>query len=693
MSRANTTLRVAELDFNSIRNNLKTYLSSQSEFTDYNFEGSGLSVLLDILAYNTYYNSYYLNMVANEAFLDTAQIRQNILSQAKLINYVPTSPHASEAMINIRVTPTASENQVVDTLTLNRYTRLLGADIEGKSYPFVTVNANTASKSGNSFFFPNVWIRQGEVITQQFAMTANNKVAKFEIPSANVDTHTISVTVQESAANSYAEEYLISTDITQVTANSRVYFLEENEKLTYNIQFGDDVLGYRPKIGNIVIVTYIDTQGSMGNDVSKFNFIDPINQIYTGNVRVSTVSSSRTGADKEDIERIRLRAPQFYAAQNRCVTTRDYETILTKEYQNIDAVSIWGGEENDPPVYGKVYISVKTKGYYTLTNLEKENIKNNLIKTKNVVTVTPVIVDPNYIFVTVRGRVYYNSALTSKSSTELLELVKQAAFDYADAELNTYRSTFKKARLQSYIEKADPSITGSDITIFLQSRKQIDKTKSQKYYYYFNTPIERGTFTNKLYSFPQITVLDSGLINRNVFYEEVPNSFTGVDEIELLTPGRDYISANVSITGDGTGATATAKVINGKVISIELTNKGINYSRALVTITDDGSVGTEATAKAILQAKNGTLRTYYYDTLGNKIIVNSSAGTIDYETGEIVLNAIQPSAVVSNDYYDLDILTMNIVSGTEIIQPLRNRILTMDQNNIQTVTLEMVAEK
>ena len=173
----------------------------------------------------------------------------------------------------------------------------------------------------------------------------------------SVDTDTISVTVQESAANSYAEEYLISTDITQVTANSRVYFLEENENLNYNIQFGDDVLGYRPKIGNIVIVTYIDTQGSMGNDVSKFNFIDPINQLYTGNVRVSTVSSSRTGADKEDIDRIRLRAPQYYAAQNRCVTTRDYETILTKEYQNIDAVSIWGGEDNDPPVYGKVYIS------------------------------------------------------------------------------------------------------------------------------------------------------------------------------------------------------------------------------------------------------------------------------------------------------------------------------------------------
>ena len=246
---------------------------------------------------------------------------------------------------------------------------------------------------------------------------------------------------------------------------------------------------------------------------------------------------------------------------------------------------------------------------------------------------------------------------------------------------------------QSYIEKADPSITGSDITIYLQSRQIIDTTKSKKYYYRFKTPIERGTFTNKLYSFPQITVLDSGLVNRNVFYEEVPNSFTGVDSVELLTPGRDYISANVTITGDGTGATATAKTVNGKVISIDITNKGINYSRALVVIADDGKVGSEATAKAVLQARNGTLRTYYYDNLGNKIIVSDDAGTIDYDTGEIVLSAIQPSAVVANDYYDTDFLTFNIVSGTEIIQPLKNRILTMDENNIQTVQLEIVAEK
>ncbi len=693
MSRANTTLRVSELDFNSIRNNLKTYLNSQSEFTDYNFEGSGLSVLLDILAYNTYYNSYYLNMVANEAFLDTAQVRQNILSQAKLINYVPTSKHAAAAKVNVRITPTSTESQTIDYITIDKYTRLLGADIEGTNYPFVTVNANTAHKSNGSYYLPNVRIIQGEVITQQFSMSANNKTARFELPSANIDTHTLTITVQESSANSYTEEYILSTDITEVTANSRIYFVEENENLNYTIQFGDNVLGYRPKVGNIVIATYVDTQGTDGNAVSKFNFIEPIASAFTGNVRVTTVESSSGGSDKEDIDRIRLRAPQYYTAQNRCVTVRDYETLITKDYPNIDAVSIWGGEENDPPVYGKVYISLKTKGYYTLTNLEKENIKNNLVAERNVITVTPVIVDPEYIFVTVRGKVYYNPSLTTKASTEILNLVKQAAYDYADAELNTYRSTFKKSKLQSYIEKADSSITGSDLRIYLQSRQKIDKAQQRKYYYDFKTTIERGTFTDKLYSFPQITVLDSSLISRNVFYEEVPNSFTGVDSIELITPGRDYTTSTyVTITGDGTGATAEATIVNGKVNSITVTNKGINYSRAIVTITDpDG--GVEATAKAVLEARNGTLRTYYYDDLGNKNIVSSDAGTIDYDTGLIVINAIQPSAIVANDYYDTDVLTFNVVSGSEIIIPLRNRILTMDENNVQTVQLEIVAEK
>ena len=690
MSSANTALRVADLDFNSIRNNLKTYLKGQSEFSDYNFEGSGLSVLLDILAYNTYYNSFYLNMAANEAFLDTAQVRQNILSQAKLINYIPASKRGAHAQVSIRVTPTTSENQTISYIVLDKYTRLLGADIDGTNYPFVTVNANTAQKSGGSFYFPNVWIKQGEVITQQFAMTSNNITGRFEIPSANVDTETLTITVQESSTNNYTEEYVVSTDITELSQNNRIYFVEENENLNYTIQFGDGVIGYRPKVGNIVIATYLDTSGVVANDISKFNFIEPIGSAYSGNVKVTTVQSSDLGSDKEDINRIRLRAPQVYAAQNRAVTVRDYEALILKDYQHIDAVSIWGGEENDPPVYGKVYISLKTKGYFTLTNLEKDNIKNGLIRNRNVITVTPVIVDPDYIFVTVRGKAYYNTTLTTKTSNELLEVIKNAVFDYTDAALNNYQSVLKKSKLQSSIETSDPAITGSDLSVFLQSRKVIDLTTSKKYTFSFKTPIQKGTFTNKLFTYPQITVLDSSQTSRNVFYEEVPDSFTGVDMVDIVNPGINYTSANVTINGDGTGATAKATIENGRIVSIQVTNKGVNYSRALIQIEGNG---TEAEAKAVLQARNGTLRTYYYNTLGNKIIVDSNAGTIDYDSGEVVLNSIKPLAVLDNDFYDTNVLTMNVVAGEEVIPPLRNRILALDTSNIQSVQLEMVAEK
>lgn len=687
---SNTALQVSDLDFNSIRNNLKTYLNSQSEFTDYDFEGSGLSVLLDLLAYNTYYNSFYLNMAANEAFLDTAQIRENIISHAKAINYVPMSSRAAKSLINITVTPTTSEDQTKSYIVLDKYTRLMGADINGVSYPFVAINSNTAYKSAGVFSFANVYIQQGEVVTQQFAMTANNNLARFELPSANIDSSSLIVRVQQSSTNTYTETYQVSTDITNVSANTRAYFLEENERLNYTIQFGDNILGYRPKNGNIIIATYVDTQGSVANNVSKFSFIDPIGGVYRGNVIVNTVQKSYGGTDKESIDQIRFRAPQYYTSQNRCVTATDYEALITKDFNNIDAVSIWGGEDNHPPVYGKVYMSLKTKGYYALTNIEKENIKTSLINNRNVITVTPEIVDPDYAFVLVGGRVTYNPNLTSKTATELFEIVKQAILQYSQDELNTFKSTFRKSKLQYYIEQCEPSITGSDIIVYLQNRKLIDTTLNKKYVVNFNTALKKGTFSEKLYTYPQITVYDTSGTSRNVFYEEVPESYTGVDYIDILNSGINYTRANVTITGDGVGAVATPTIVNGRIVSIEVTNKGTGYSRAIVTINGDG---TEGAAIPRLEAKNGILRTYYYDTVGNKIVVNPTAGTIDYETGIIGVNSIKPTAVVKNDFYDTNVLSINAVPDGEIIPPQRNRILAIDETNAQSIQLEMIAEK
>lgn len=692
MATSNTALQVADLDFFGIRNNLKEFLRSQSTFTDYDFEGSGMSVLLDVLAYNTYYNSFYLNMAANESFLDTAQVRNNILSHAKNINYVPDSAHGSLSKINIVVTPSSAEDQVTNVITLEKYTRLLGQDKNGVNYPFVTINSNTAYKSAGSFTFSNVYVRQGEVITQQFAVSANNTSRRFQIPSANVDTDTLVVTVQESASNTTTSSYTLAEDLTTITANSKVYFLEEDDQLNYTIYFGDDVLGYRPKNGNIVIATYLDTVGSVSNNISKFHFTDPVGGPgYRDNINITAVESSYGGSDKEDIEKIRFRAPYHYTAQNRAVTVADYESLITKDYNNIDSVSIWGGEDNDPVVYGKVYMSLKTRGYYVLSNLEKEKIKNDLVEKRNVLTIVPEIVDPDYVFLMIQGKVTYNPSLTSLTASEIKTIVNNAIKKYNDDELAKFKSTFKKSKLQYYIENAERSITGSDIVVYMQKRLPLSINQTKNYTINFNAPLKKGDFIEKVYSFPAFTVIDSGSVLRSVFVEEVPNSFTGVDSIKIVNAGSAYYTTpTITITGDGTGATAVAEVTGeGRIKSIKITNRGINYSRASVTITGEGS---EASAIPVLEARNGTLRTFYYKSNGEKVIVNENAGRINYDTGRIEFNAITPLAVSPNDFYDTNVVSVNVVPNGDIIYPLRNRILAIDENNYQSIQIEVVAE-
>lgn len=691
MATSNSTIKVAELDFFKIKDNLKNFLRSQSTFTDYDFEGSGMSVLLDVLAYNTYYNGFYLNMAANEAFLDTAQIRNNLLSHAKNINYVPASAQGALSKINIVVTPTTAEDQTLNVLTLDKYTRLLGQDVDGVNYPFVTIYSNTVSKSAGSFTYANVMIKQGEVITQQYTVSANNVLRRYNIPSANVDTTSLVVTVQESSSNTYTTVYNRAQDLTVIKSDSKVYFVEENDNLQYSIYFGDDILGSKPKSGNIVIVTYLDTVGAVSNNISNFTFVEAVGGKYRNSVTVTSTQSSYGGVDKETDEQIRFRAPYFYTSQNRAVTTNDYETLITKDYNNIDSVAIWGGEDNIPVVYGKVFMSLKTKGFYALSNLEKENIKTTLIKNRNVLTIIPEIIDADYIFLQIRGKVSYNPSLTSKTSSELLDIVKSSIIDFSNRELNTFKSTFRKSKLQFYIENCEPSITGSDIYLYMQKRVPITLNQSKNYFVRFNSPLSKGDFIEKLYTFPGVTVRDSGLVEREVFIEEVPNSFTGVDSVNIINSGINYDSSTrVTIAGDGTGATADALVVNGKIKTITVTNRGINYSRASVLITSD--IGSEAAAVPILEARNGTLRSFYYRTNGEKVIINENAGTINYDTGLVTISSLNPLSVTDNEFYDTNILTVNVVPEDEIIPPLRNRILAVDDNNYQSIQIEMIAE-
>ena len=693
MSTANTSLRVTELDFLSIRNNLKTFLRSQNQFQDFDFEGSGMAVLLDVLSYNTHYMGYYLNMVGNEMFLDTAQLRASVLSHAKNLNYVPRSQKGALVRADILVTPTVTEDQNTSVITLDKFTKFLGQDIDGINYQFIAINSNTAAKDSGAFSFSDVYLKQGEINTLQYLMDPTNTTRRFTIPSANVDTDTITITVQESSSNTTTTEYKLAEDITELKSNTAAYFIEEIEDQTYTFYFGDDVIGKKPKDGNIIICNYLDTVGSIANNISKFYQSDHIAGLYRNNVSITAANSSYGGTDKETISQVKFRAPYFYTTQNRAVTIKDYETILIKDYNNIDAVAVWGGEDNLPVVYGKVYLSFKTKGNFKLTNYEKEQIKKDIIRRRNVLTVTPEIVDPDYTYILVKGQVNYNSTLTSLSSNEILAFVKAAISDYVDDELNKFTTSFRKSKLQAYIENSEKSITGSDLTIYVQKRVPL-LLKNSAYDVNFNLPLQKSDYNNRLYTTPEIQTFDINGTSRNIFFEETPRSATGIDEITVLNGGSNYFSEpTVTIVGDGTGATAKAVFSGGVISKITVADRGINYTYANITITPNES-GSGATAIARLEAKVGTLRSYYFKSDGTKVILNTDAGTIDYVTGAVYLNSFTSSTgTPENRYYDIDVFTINIPSEKDIILPLRNRILTIDENDPLAIQITMYAEQ
>lgn len=689
---ANTTITVTDLDFNSIKNSLKTFLRSQSKFQDFDFEGSGMSVLLDVLALNTHYNAYLLNMVGNEMFLDTSKLRQSTVSHAKMINYVPESSHGAETRINLVVTPSNVEDQVTNILTLDKYFRFIGSDIDGINYPFVAINSNTVSKVGNSFTFANVVIKQGDVITRQFLMSPSNTKRRFELPSANIDTDTLVVTVQESSSNTLTSVYSQAQDLTEITANSNVFFIEENEKGNYTVYFGDDVIGRKPKNGNIINITYLDTVGSIGNKINNFSIISSVGGLYNDNVAISSWGSTYSGTDKESIEQIKYRAPYYYSAQNRAVTEYDYETLLLKDYPNIDSIAVWGGENNDPPVYGKVFLSLKTKENYFLTNIEKESIKEDLIRNRNVLTVIPEIVDPSYTYVLVKGRVYYDPNLTSLSQGAIQTFVRAAVIDYRNDNLNTFNATFQKSKLQQYVEDSEQSITGSDIKTFLQKRTELTLNQTKNYTFEFDVPIKKGDIRIALSSYPAVTVIDKNFVPRNVFFEEVPSINSGIAGFRIFSGGINYsVPPTITISGDGIGASAIARVAGGRVVSVEMTNKGTGYSRVAVNVTSE--VGSGIRIEPILETRVGNLRTYYIKENGEKVIVNDNAGTIDYDMGKVVLTSLTPTALVSNQYYDTNVLAISVPVENEIVTTSQNRIIDIDENDPLSIQIDVYSNQ
>ena len=392
----NKKLRVTELDFDDIKENLKVFLKSQTEFKDYDFEGSGMNILLDTLAYNTHYLGFNANMLANEMFLDSSVLRSSVVSHAKALGYEVSSPRASVATVNVTLTTSAS------TRTMSAGT-VFTTTVDGTSYQFVTVGDITATNTGTSVPFDGVKIYEGSYVTTRYTVDSTDVDQKFTLADARADTTTLTVKVQNSSSDTTTTTYTKATDITQLSSSSTVYYLQETDSGLFEIYFGDGVVSKALSDGNIVILQYVVTNKDLANGASSFSSPSSIDGETT--ITVTTVANASGGAEGESINSIKLNAPLDYASQGRAVTVDDYKTYTKKLFPNTQAVSVWGGEDgsydtstgvSSNPEYGKVFISIKSTTGEDLTTEQKSNLVTAFAPYK-VASVTPVIVDQETI--------------------------------------------------------------------------------------------------------------------------------------------------------------------------------------------------------------------------------------------------------------------------------------------------------
>lgn len=688
MATANSGLQITNLDFGSIKSSLKTFLGQQDTLKDYNFDASALSVLVDLLAYNTQYNAYYLNMVANEMFLDSSVQRNSVVSHAKLLNYTPRSAVASKASIKLQV------NQVgTSTLTLPKFTPFISEAIDGINYTFITKDATTVNVSANTAVFNDVEIIEGQAATASYTVnTTSNPKLLFTISDANIDTSTLVVSVQDSSSSLVYNTYTRATDYVALTPTSKVYFLQEGMNGNYEIYFGDGILGATLIDGNVVNISYVSTSGTSAFGANSFSIMSSVGG-YSNTV-ISPITSAFAGADKESIASIKYTAPKAYAAQGRAVTKEDYIYLIQNNSTNlpIESVSVWGGEENTPPVYGQIFCAVKPSGGLTLTPSQKEKLVTEVIKPISVLTVVPTIVDPDFTFVNITTNVLYDPKKTTYTGGQIKQLVINSINSFASTNLNTFNSTFKSPALITQIQTADPSIITNESTIRLQKKIYPKLNAKATYFLDFGVKLKRNYFNAGLSSSPDFSVTDVTSVNSirtGVYFEEVPTTVGGIGTINITNQGFGYTKAPVvKIIGDGLDATAYAVLASGRIVSIVITNPGYNYTQAIVQITpaEGDTSGALGYADAVLEGSLGTLRTYYY--LNNtKTILNSNAGTIDYSTGKVTLTDFSPLNINNS----LGQFTVSVVPDSTIVSSTYNKIIALDQYDPEALSVTVSA--
>jgi hypothetical protein len=592
----NTNLKVDGLDFATIRDNLKLFLRSQSQFQDYNLEGSGISTIIDLLAYNTYYNSVYTNMVASEAFLATAQKRNSVVALASALNYTPRSTTASKLVGTLTLTPVGSPASIAVPAGTK-----FEAIIDGRLIFFINREPVTVFNTGGVYSQANVVLTEGRLVNERYAYDILTPNQRFIINNANVDTATLQVRVVNSASDSTTRIYTRSDNVVALTGDSEVYFLEEVEDGKFEVVFGDNIIGAALSHGNLVYLDYIVTAGAVGNSIQTVALNSAIDGVTSATFVAADQSSG--GEDRESVDRIKFNAPKAYAAQNRAVTAEDYAALMLKE-PNVGSVLVWGGEDNDPPAYGKVFLAIRPAVGEVLTATEKQNLIDSVIKPKKVLTVSAEIVDPEYIYLQLTAKVNYDPDQTILAESNIRQIILDTIKNYNDNDLNQFSKFFRYSKLSRLIDTSERSIQSSTLTVELRKEVDVQLNASARYTINFSNPIND------------------------------------------VTRGRP------SLHPFG---------VQNQVTSNEFSYGGFN--------------------RCFLEDNNGIIRIYRISGNDN-VGVSQNVGTINYDTGVVVLNDFRPTAFADGG------VTLKIIAQPKDkdILPLRGQIIAILDTDID-VTL------
>ena len=530
----------ANLDFDQVKTSLKEYLKSNSTFTDYDFEGSNLSSIIDVLAYNTYITSYNANMVANEVFIDSATLRENVVSLARNIGYLPKSRKAATATISFFVDCSdISPTPASVTLKAGPVAATSGT-FGNQSFIFSIVSDITVPVLDGIANFNEISIYQGSLITSTFTFSSQTPNQKFILPNAGIDTSLLKVTVKPNQTSTTETTYTTQDSLFDVTKESKVYYLQEIEDERYEIFFGDGVFGKKLDENNFVTAYYIISSGDSGNGVNQFEFAgnleysrNGLSYTVTAGISLVTTDISATGGENiETVESIKKYAPRIYASQNRCLTANDYESLIpTRIYPETESISVFGGEELVPPQYGKVFISIKPKTGDFLPNLIKENIRTKL-KKYAVAGIVPEILDLKYLYVEVDSKIYYNTNL-APSGAAVSSVVQSNANKYAEsAEMNKYGARFKYSKFLNIIDQSNESVTSNITTVSMRRDLRCVLNTFAEYSIGFGNEFHIRSMDG--YNIKSTAFRIAGL-NSDVYISDIPNSNAEDGSLFLFT--------------------------------------------------------------------------------------------------------------------------------------------------------------